>query len=105
MRKELICYVATTEKGIEASVRAYAGDPSGILIEHEGHKFAIPTQALKEAIEQILNFYSKKDKPRGSKIEDQLKSINSILGKKKDFPIETDEEYIKEFKTEYGIYD
>ena len=57
LRKELVCFIETTEQGIEASVRAMKGDPTSVVIEHEGYKFAISRQSLAQALLELQCFY------------------------------------------------
>jgi hypothetical protein len=58
MRKELVIYIQTSEKGIEASVRILKGNKDGVILEHEGHKFAVPIPALLDSLEELKKFYS-----------------------------------------------
>ena len=57
MRKELVCFIRTTERGIDASIRAMRGDSGILLLEHEGHKFAVPCDELQSAINSLNEFY------------------------------------------------
>lgn len=58
MRKELVLFIETTEKGIESSFRALKGHPDHVIIEHEGHKFAVNMKELTKALIELELFYS-----------------------------------------------
>lgn len=57
MRKELVMFIETSEKGIESSFRALKGHPEYVLIEHEGHRFAVPAKELSQALFELEFFY------------------------------------------------
>lgn len=55
-KKELVVSMSTSEEGIEANLRKAMDIDGGILITHEGNKFIVNKDDLKQAITEIEEF-------------------------------------------------
>lgn len=93
LRKELVCFVETTEQGIEASIRAMKGDVNAVLIEHEGHKFAISRESLQEALKALNEFY---DPHAEFRQHFSAEEKPSVFAQAEQVPVYQDVEYINE---------
>ena len=56
MRKELVCYLSTTEKGVDVNVRSLGSDKAGVLFTTELGKFAVKMADLVEALTALKEF-------------------------------------------------
>jgi hypothetical protein len=56
MRKELLVYLNTTEPDIEASLRILKQNNNYVVLDHEGHRFAVPINGLKNALNELESF-------------------------------------------------
>lgn len=56
MRKELVCYLSTTEKGVDINVRSLGSDKEGVLFTTELGKFAVKMSDLVEALTALKEF-------------------------------------------------
>lgn len=63
MRKELVLFLPTTEDGIESSARLLKQNMNCVILEHEGHKFAVGIKDLRDALYE-LEFFRDREYPK-----------------------------------------
>lgn len=100
MRKEIICYVTTNEKGEEVSVQRVSEDPTFVLIRVGTTRLVLNKAELMEAIE-LTSFYGRMfDEEQQQK--DNKAKLEESRAKAKAARKDDEEELVMEFENRSG---
>lgn len=61
VKKELVVSMSSSEEGVDVNVRMAGEVDGGILFTHEGSKFVVNKDDLKEAIKELEGFGGEDD--------------------------------------------
>lgn len=62
VKKELVVSMSSSEEGVDVNIRQAGEVEGGVLFTHEGNKFVIQVEDLKEAVKELEEF---KGEPNG----------------------------------------
>ena len=96
MRKEIICYVTTNEKGEEVSVQRVSEDPNFVLIRVGTTRLVLNKSELMEAID-LTSFYGRMFDEEQQQKDNKVKLEESRAKAKAARAKDDDEELVMEF--------
>ena len=101
MRKEIICYVTTNEKGEEVSVQRVSEDPNFVLIRVGTTRLVLNKSELMEAID-LTSFYGRMFDEEQQQKDNKVKLEESRAKAKAARAKDDDEELVMEFENRLG---